>query len=365
MCKYVEKIQEIIRQRKPALLIAAANSPTTISAKLEGIDLLEIDSAVNQSSYLYPIRTLDGFPNPVDLFQEYRHRRAEEFKPQTTLTAFCDIPEFHPLGGLSVEQAFVGPLLANVISAAEVDRSFLQATDNSLPVVVVRVPEDNPFTDSLIATAAELPCRWLVQMESGKSVSPLPNLRSFTGPLSGDLLRRTDFFVGNGSHGNVYRLSLGDLHEAEACQLQALILNQELGNKRGEAHTRGLLASLYVQRGEEDRAESMACQALSLFRVLDMPASAAAQQALLGSLCGRRGNLHQAEQHLRQSVDLYAGIGDQKGMAFSKMRLGHAYQEAGRRIDAELMWRGARSLFIELQMDSQIEEVDKLLRYLR
>ncbi|MBS1808160.1 MAG: CHAT domain-containing protein [Acidobacteria bacterium] len=128
------------------------------------------------------------------------------------------------------------------------------------------------------------------------------------------------------------RYKQGELRDALEQFKTSLQLRQPLNDKRGEALTFDLIATIHNQLGEKLQAIEAFQQALA--RRKESPRDEAATLHNIGVLFSELGDKQQALQHFERALGLWRRAQDQSGLATTLNALGALYSWAGQKEEA-------------------------------
>ena len=202
----VQAERALIRQLRPALVLADLRPTLRLTASLEGVDIALIEAAYNQPDYPFPIRLPTTFSSGTEPFEEYARNHLSTFKPHHTLHLVADVPQFHPPGEQTPSHyCYVGPLIESPRprSIAELD-----AWDDPLPLVYFNCGSTGAhpgFLDEILRRMADKPYRVLVTTAGRWSGQiEAPNIRVVDFVPAAWVLARAALFVGLGGIGSIY-----------------------------------------------------------------------------------------------------------------------------------------------------------------
>ena len=146
--------------------------------------------------------------------------------------------------------------------------------------------------------------------------------------------------------GVAYR-QLGELDQAQQSYERAAELRQQLGDERGYATTLRNLAQISVSRGRFAEAETALVAARDKLEELGDEAGIADLYNELGMMEEARGRYDDSLGFFRQALQIRRSLGDQRAIAESLNNIGFASHQLGRVDDATVYWRQALDLFNE------------------
>ena len=202
----VQAERALLRQLRPALVLADMRPTLRLTASLEGVDIALIEAAYNQPDYPFPIRLPATFSLSTEPFDEYARNHISTFKPHHTLYLVADVPQFHPPGEqTSSYYCYVGPLIESPPPhpIAELDN-----WDDQLPLVYFNCGSTGAhpgFLDEALHRMANKPYRVLVTT-AGRWTGQVsaPNIRVVDFVPAAWVLAYAALFVGVGSIGSIY-----------------------------------------------------------------------------------------------------------------------------------------------------------------
>ena len=131
------------------------------------------------------------------------------------------------------------------------------------------------------------------------------------------------------SLGNAYH-SLGRYEQAISFYQQSLEIQQDIGDRLGEAASLGNLGAAYHSLGRYEEAISYHQQSLEIKRQIANRLGEAASLGNLGAAYNSLGRYEEAISYHQQSLEIEREIGDRLGEAASLGGLGNAYDSLGR-----------------------------------
>lgn len=126
-----------------------------------------------------------------------------------------------------------------------------------------------------------------------------------------------------GNLGNVY-VVFGDLKKAQEFLLNALLIDKELGDKKGIRADYVNLGNMYQTSGDLKKAEKYLLKALEI----DEEGTASIYGAL-GNVYQTGGDLKKAKDFYSRSLAIFEELGDKEGMANGYFNLGSVYITCG------------------------------------
>ena len=202
----VQAERALIRQLRPALVLADLRPTLPITASLEGVDIALIEEAYNQPGYPFPIRLPTAFSLGTEPFDAYARDHISTFKPHHTLYLVADVPQFHPPGeDTPSHYCYVGPLIESLPPRPIAE---LDDWDDSLPLVYFNCGSTGAhpgFLDEALCRMANKPYRVLVTT-AGRWAGQVetPNIRVADFVPAAWVLARAALFVGIGGIGSIY-----------------------------------------------------------------------------------------------------------------------------------------------------------------
>lgn len=159
---------------------------------------------------------------------------------------------------------------------------------------------------------------------------------------------------------------LGDYHQAHTAYQQALAINQELGNARGEAVVNGQLASLDLVQGHLAEAAQSYQSALKIFQRLKEPATEAVAWHQLGVVYQEAQQWEPAEQAYRESARITESLGNLVSAAQTWNQLAMINKSSGKPLAAEAWYRkaidGAKAGGDRLQVSGSLRNLAILIQ---
>jgi tetratricopeptide (TPR) repeat protein/TolB-like protein len=144
--------------------------------------------------------------------------------------------------------------------------------------------------------------------------------------------------------GVAYR-QLGELEQAEQSYQRAAELRQELGDERGYATTLRNLAQIAIARGRFEEAESNLIAARDRLESLGDEGGIADLYNELGMMEEARGRYEESLAQFRLALQIRRRQGDQRAIGESLNNIGFASHELGRVDDASVYWGQALDIF--------------------
>lgn len=141
-----------------------------------------------------------------------------------------------------------------------------------------------------------------------------------------------------GNLGQVYA-TRGDLDQAERMFLDALEINERVGQLEGMARDYGNLGVIYKMRGNLDQGEKMHKKALEINKKLGRFEGMARNYGNLALIYRRRGDLDQAEEMHKKALEIDENLGRFEGVASQHGNLGLIYLTSGDLDKAEKAFR--------------------------
>ena len=128
--------------------------------------------------------------------------------------------------------------------------------------------------------------------------------------------------------GNAYH-SLGDSPQAINYHQQSLAIEQQIGDRGGEASSLNDLGNAYHSLGDSPQAINYYQQSLAIFQQIGDRRGEAISLGNLGNAYHSLGDSPQAINYYQQSLAIFQQIGDRRGEAISLGNLGNAYHSLG------------------------------------
>lgn len=144
--------------------------------------------------------------------------------------------------------------------------------------------------------------------------------------------------------GVAYR-ELGEIAQAEQSYGRAAELRKEIGDERGYAASLHNLAQIAIYRGDFDAAESKLLEAKQTYEKLGDEAGIADFFNELGLMEEGRSDYRAALEHYRSGLQLRRELGDQRAIAESLNNIGFAHHQIGNYDDASVYWQQALDLY--------------------
>ncbi len=138
---------------------------------------------------------------------------------------------------------------------------------------------------------------------------------------------------------------LGDLDQAAENYRRAGDLRREIGDTRGQASTLRNLAQIDLRRGRYDAAQESLEHALALREELGDAAGIAGLRNDLGLVEEGRGRYADALRHYRAALASRRELGDLRAVAEGLNNVGYAYYLLGEYDNAAVYWREAMTLY--------------------
>ena len=123
--------------------------------------------------------------------------------------------------------------------------------------------------------------------------------------------------------------SLGEHDKAKEYLEKALAINEEIGDKRGEASSYGNLGTVFQSVGEYDKAKEHLEKALTIRKQIGDKEGEAADYGNLGTVFQSLGEHDKAKEYLEKALAINEEIGDKRGEASSYGNLGTVFQSVG------------------------------------
>ena len=202
----VQAERALIRQLRPALVLADLRPTLRLTTSLEGVDIALIEAAYNQPGYPFPIRLPTVFSSGTEPFDEYARNHISTFKPHHTLYLVADVPQFHPPGEQTPSYyCYVGPLIESPPPRPIAE---LDDWDDQLSLVYFNCGSTGAhpgFLDAVLHRMANKPYRVLVTT-AGRWSGPIEasNIRVVDFVPAAWVLARAALFVGIGGIGSIY-----------------------------------------------------------------------------------------------------------------------------------------------------------------
>lgn len=152
-------------------------------------------------------------------------------------------------------------------------------------------------------------------------------------------------------------ISIGDTQRAiDEYLVQALVLQNKLGNRQGRADVVNALGVAYLNLGEFAQAEEQLRRAAELRREIGDDRGYATSISNLALILAWTGQYDEARQRLEEGRAIFEKIGDQEGAARSENHLGVLEEERGRYAEALSHYRRALQIRRELGDRSAVGE---------
>jgi eukaryotic-like serine/threonine-protein kinase len=137
----------------------------------------------------------------------------------------------------------------------------------------------------------------------------------------------------------------GKLGEANAKLLEAVALNRSIGNKRFEASNLAHLGNVLFLQGDLSNSEKTLNQSLAICNRIDDKRHRGVAFFYLGGLLGWQGSLDQSRARYQEALGNRKELGDQGGLAQTRVSLAELSIEEGHAGDAEALVRQASEIF--------------------
>ena len=116
-------------------------------------------------------------------------------------------------------------------------------------------------------------------------------------------------------------MSLAQYDQALERGLQALAIQQEIGDQQGEEATLGNLGTIYAARGEFETALDYHYQSLAIAREIGEVMDEISSLQEIGEIYTKIGNWEQADRYFEQALTVSQAIGDEVGKLGNVLRL--------------------------------------------
>ncbi|TVQ53264.1 MAG: tetratricopeptide repeat protein [Phycisphaerales bacterium] len=171
------------------------------------------------------------------------------------------------------------------------------------------------------------------------------------------LAARSQWLTELGNH----QALLGELSEAEQMYMEALNLNEKLGNLLWVATDYGNLGLTMQTRGDVDEAEKMFRKALEISEQLGQLEGIANACGNLGDVMRIRGELDEAEKMFRKALEINEKLGRLEGMATQYCNLGIVAKQRGDLAAVRQLWTKSRDLFAHIGAKPMVDQVQGFL----
>lgn len=142
---------------------------------------------------------------------------------------------------------------------------------------------------------------------------------------------------------------LGEMEQAEASYRQAADLRAELGDRRGYATSLRNLAQVSIFRGDFAAAEENLRSASETFEELGDQQGISDLYNELGIMEESRSDYQAALEYFRTALQIRRDLGDQRAIAESLNNIGFANHQLGKYDDASVYWQQALDLYRETE----------------
>jgi tetratricopeptide (TPR) repeat protein len=153
----------------------------------------------------------------------------------------------------------------------------------------------------------------------------------------------------------------GDLEEAKALLSEAQRYYESLGDRHRLSHVVINLAEVAMQHGDLDTAWTLGHSVLDQVREFGDPERLSHLLGVLGGVARRRGDLDQAHTYLEESIALVTKVRRLDAIADSLFGLAEIEMDKGRRQSAREGLTDALEIYRRLDVQSRVQEVEKLL----